>query len=80
MPPQTPQPGSAPTTQPTGREPQGSSAPRKFGEPITKGDALALSSVLAKPDQFANQTVTVQAKVRTSTDVHRGNITPASRM
>jgi hypothetical protein len=43
---------------------QAPAARKKFGEPITSGDALALSSVLAKPDEFANRTVTVEAKVR----------------
>src|SRR5882672_6017822 len=63
---------SAPTATPrsTAAEPkradpvQATAARKKFGEPITSADALALSNVLAKPDDFANRTVTVEAKVR----------------
>jgi hypothetical protein len=43
---------------------QAPAARKKFGEPITSADALALSNVLAKPDDFANRTVTVEAQVR----------------
>jgi hypothetical protein len=43
---------------------QAPAARKKFGEPIVAGEALALSNVLAKPDDFANRTVTVEAKVR----------------
>jgi hypothetical protein len=37
---------------------------KRFGEPIAPGDTVALSSVLAAPDDFASHTVTVEAKVR----------------
>jgi hypothetical protein len=37
---------------------------KKFGEPIAPGAAIGLAEVLAKPDDFASHTVTVEAKVR----------------
>jgi len=37
---------------------------KRFGEPIASGETIALASVLAKPDDFENRTVTVEAKVR----------------
>jgi hypothetical protein len=70
--PSTPAPSPAPKAvagpknlEPRSTEPSPEVAGRKkFGEPITSGDALALSSVLSRPDEFANRTVTVEAKVR----------------
>jgi hypothetical protein len=37
---------------------------RRFGETIAPGDSVTLSSILAKPDEFASRAVTVEAKVR----------------
>ena len=37
---------------------------RRFGSPIAPGAAVALSTVLGKPDEFQNQSVIVEAKVR----------------
>jgi hypothetical protein len=37
---------------------------RRFGGPISPGAAVALSSVIDKPDDFQNQSVVVEAKVR----------------
>jgi hypothetical protein len=37
---------------------------KRFGEPINPGAAIALGEVLAKPDDFANRSVTIEAKVR----------------
>lgn len=39
-------------------------APRKFGEPVPPGPALTLSEVLASPERYQNQAVTLEAKVR----------------
>jgi hypothetical protein len=39
-------------------------ARKRFGDAIVPGQALALASVLSKPDDFASKTVTVEAKVR----------------
>ena len=61
----SPAPPAAKATEPSRAAPaEGPSAHKKFGEAISSGDALALSNVLAKPDEFANRTVTVEAKVR----------------
>jgi hypothetical protein len=48
---------AAPATAPPGEH-------KRFGEPIASGAAIALGEVLAKPDDFASHTVTVEAKVR----------------
>jgi len=37
---------------------------KQFGAPIAPGATLPLGDVLAKPDEFLNRTVTVEAKVR----------------
>jgi hypothetical protein len=44
--------------------PASSAEARRFGAPIAPGAAILLSSVLAKPDEFASRTLTVEAKVR----------------
>jgi hypothetical protein len=38
--------------------------PRRFGSPISPGTAVALSSVMEKPDAFQDQSLIVDAKVR----------------
>jgi hypothetical protein len=40
------------------------SSPRKFGAEISPSETLTLGRILSEPDQFADKTVTVQAKVR----------------
>jgi hypothetical protein len=60
-----PPPAAEPVAEPKNANPaQAPAARKKFGEPIASGEALALSNVLAKPDEFADRTVTVEAKVR----------------
>jgi len=57
-----------PAAPPAVAEPTGAAAPsgtRRFGAPLTPGESpLTLASILAKPDDFASRTVTVEAKVR----------------
>jgi hypothetical protein len=56
-----------PTATTTVAHPTAAPAPgalKKFGEPLAPGDPIALSAVLARPDDFASRTVTVEAKVR----------------
>ncbi|HEX4338150.1 MAG TPA: DUF4920 domain-containing protein [Polyangiaceae bacterium] len=55
--PVTPPPGAAAAMPPSG-------ALKRFGEPIAPGATVTLANVLAKPDEFANHTVTLEAKVR----------------
>jgi hypothetical protein len=54
-----PSPTVAPSSTPTTP-----AEPKHFGAPIAPGGAIALASVLAKPDEFASRTLTVEAKVR----------------
>jgi hypothetical protein len=37
---------------------------RRFGQSIAPGNALALGTILAKPDEFEDRAVTVEARVR----------------
>ena len=55
--PQTPPPGAAAPM-------PASTALKRFGEPIAPGQTVTLANVLARPDEFANHTVTLEAKVR----------------
>lgn len=55
--------GRAVATAPAG-SPTTVNEPRRFGSPITAGDPVSLASVMAKPDDFENRSVVVEAKVR----------------
>ena len=55
---------ATPAASPVAPAPGPGASHKKFGESITPGETIALADVLAKPDDFASQTVTVEAKVR----------------
>jgi hypothetical protein len=50
-------PAASPAAAPAGKH-------KLFGEPIAPGASIALTEVLAKPDDFASRQVIVEAKVR----------------
>jgi hypothetical protein len=54
----------APPRQPPPGIPQPATGARLYGQPLQPAEVRPLSDVLARPDQFANQTVTVAAQVR----------------
>jgi len=57
----------APSAKPAAPAPTTTSAPGKaFGAPITAGPELALSEVLASPERFRDQAVTVEGQVRSA--------------
>jgi hypothetical protein len=57
---------ATPATSPAAPAPGPAAGHKKFGEPIAPGETLALTDVLANPDDFASHTVTVEAKVRSN--------------
>ena len=60
----TPSAAAGPSANPDPASAAGAPAAETFGAKLQSADAVALAQILSRPDQFANQTVTVEAQVR----------------